>query len=377
MTTDRPEVRADRHAEREAAHKERVAGLSARVVVMRDGGFRLDVDLSIEPATTVALLGPNGAGKSTIVAALSGAVALDAGRIEVGGRVLDSPEDDHFVPAEHRRIGVVFQQYLLFDHLDVLDNVAFGIAGGGVRRAAARSAARHWTALFDLSDLERRRPRELSGGQAQRVAIARAMATEPDVLLLDEPLAALDVESRRELRRILATHLASFVGPRLLITHDPTDAFLLADRILVIEDGSITQQGTPEEIRRRPATRYVAALAGTNLLTGVNARGSLEVAGSDVTLTVADSTTNGDVLATIHPSAIALHASRPEGSPRNIWRTTIEHVEPRGDVTRVTLAGPLALGADVTPAAVAALGLEPRATVWVSVKATEITVVPA
>jgi molybdate transport system ATP-binding protein len=347
--------------------------LSALVRVGRESGFVLDVDLTIEAGTTIALLGPNGAGKSTLIDALSGSLPIDTGRIVLGGRTLDSPDDDVFVPPEDRNVGVVFQEYLLFEHLDVLDNIAFGIPG---RRRAARDAARRWTALFDLGDLTTRRPSELSGGQAQRVALARSMASEPDLLLLDEPLAALDVESRRELRRALQNHLADFAGPRLLITHEPPDAFLLADRIEVIEDGHITQSGSPHHIRQRPATPYVAALAGTNLLVGTNDAGALSLRDHDIDLTVADTHTTGDVFATIHPSAVALHAEQPHGSPRNSWRTTIAHLEPQGDITRVTLGGPLDLSVDVTPAAVSSLALEVGSDVWVAVKATEIGVSP-
>jgi molybdate transport system ATP-binding protein len=351
--------------------------MRAQVRLERASGFSLDIDLDIAAGATTALIGPNGAGKSTVINAIAGALPIDDGHISLDGRTLDSPADGIFVPPEDRRIGVVFQDYLLFHHLDVLDNIAFGIAARGIRRGAARDTARRWSTLFGLTDLERRRPRELSGGQAQRVALARTMATEPDLLLLDEPLAALDVESRSELRRTLRTHLADFAGPRLLITHEPTDAYLLADTIHVLEDGRITQTGTPDEIRRRPATGYVAALAGTNLLSGTNDHGTLTLPGLDITLTVADTHTNGDVLATIHPTAIALHAEQPHGSPRNTWRTTIAHIEPHGDITRVTLSSPLALSADVTPAAVSALGLEPGALIWVAIKATEIGVAPA
>ncbi|MDX2380536.1 MAG: ATP-binding cassette domain-containing protein [Acidimicrobiia bacterium] len=344
------------------------------MVLQRPSGFSIDVDLTVGAGTTVALLGPNGAGKTTLIETLTGALPIDSGRIALGGRTLDSPTDDIFVPLEDRKVGVVFQDYLLFDHLDVLDNVAFGIAG---RRRVAREAARSWIEVFDLEDFVDRRPRELSGGQAQRVALARTMATDPNLLLLDEPLAALDVESRSALRRTLQRHLVGFGGPRLLITHAPTDAFLLADRIDVLEHGRITQSGPPDEIRRRPATAYVAALAGTNLLIGANDRGTLSLRDHDLELTVADTHLAGEVLATIHPSAIALHAEQPHGSPRNSWRTTIAHVEPQGDVTRVTLGSPLDLSVDVTPAAVSSLGLGVGSEIWVAVKATEIEVSPA
>ncbi len=349
-------------------------GLEAHIVLRRSEQFTLDVSLTIDAGETIALVGPNGAGKSTLVDVLAGLLPLDSGAIHLGGRVLDDVANGVFVPPEQRRIGVVFQDYLLFDHLSVVDNVAFGPSSSGRRRREARRAADRWIEAFDLADLRNRRPPELSGGQAQRVALARALASEPDLLLLDEPLSALDVETRSELRRTLAEHLGDYPGPRLLITHDPTDAFLLADRIFVLEDGAVSQAATPDEIRRRPATRYAAALAGTNLLTGTNKGGSLTIDGSTQPLQTADAHTEGRVLVTIHPTAIALHQRQPHGSPRNSWQTTIDTVEPLGETTRITLAQPIPLGVDITPAATAALNLVPGSPVWASVKATEIAV---
>ncbi len=353
------------------------SGLQARIVARRSEEFDLDVDLAIDRGTTVALLGPNGAGKSTAVDALAGTLPLVGGRIRLDDRILDDPVAGVFVPVEERRVGVVFQQYLLFDHLDVLDNIAFGPAVAGRSRREAREVASRLVDTFDLGPLVHQRPARLSGGQAQQVALARALATEPDLLLLDEPLAALDVATRARLRRLLSSHLADFAGPRLLITHDPADAFLLAERIHVLEGGRITQSGSPEEIRHRPATPYVAALAGLNLLTGTNAGGFLTLDDHPHTLRTADTHTTGPVLITIHPNAIALHGAEPHGSPRNSWPTGIATVEPLGEITRVVLEGPVPLCADVTPAAVESMGLAVGSRVWVSIKATEVEVNPA
>ncbi len=353
-----------------------MSGLAAHLQVRRFDGFELDVAFAIEPGETLALLGPNGAGKSTTVDALAGLCALDAGRIELNGHLLDEP-GGAFVPPEERRIGVVFQDYLLFDHLSVLDNVMFAPLAKGVRRAEARAIAERWIERLELKTLADRRPPNLSGGQAQRVALARALASEPALLLLDEALAALDVTTRGRLRRVLARHLAEFDGPRLLITHDPTDAFLLADRIAIVEAGRITQIGSGDDIRRRPATPYVAALAGTNLLAGTNRSGVLSLDEHRHQLQTSDTSISGAVLITIHPTAIALHRERPSGSPRNSWQTTVDSVEPLGDTTRITLADPLPLGVDITPGATAALGLRAGTAIWASVKATEIDVTPA
>jgi molybdate transport system ATP-binding protein len=352
-------------------------GLDAQLVVHRPGGFSLDLTLGIGPGETVALLGPNGAGKSTAVDALAGLVPLDDGHLVLDGRTLDDPRAGVYLPPEERRLGVVFQDYLLFDHLSVTDNVVFGLTVTGTGRRRARSRADRWLDELDLTALANRHPPELSGGQAQRVALARALAVEPDLLLLDEPMAALDVATRSDLRRRLARHLDRFPGPRLLITHDPTDAFLLADRIHVVEEGRLTQVGAPDDIRRRPATPYVAALAGTNLLTGANDGGLLDLDEHPLTLRTADTHTTGRVLITIHPTAVALHPDQPHGSPRNTWPTTIVSVEALGETNRIVLGSPLPLGVDVTPAASEALGLRPGSRVWASVKATEIVVEPA
>ncbi|MGD2103349.1 MAG: ATP-binding cassette domain-containing protein [Acidimicrobiia bacterium] len=347
-------------------------GLQAHIVVARAGGFRLDVSLSIAPGETVALLGPNGAGKSTVVSAITGLVPIDSGRITLGEDVLDDAGTGTFVTADHRRIGVVFQDYLLFPHLSIVENVAFGLRCRRVGRTEALSRSTTWLAQVGLEGLGARRPGDLSGGQAQRVALARALAIEPDLLLLDEPLSALDVTTRDEFRHRLDDHLSVFAGPRLFITHDPTEAFLLADRIHIIESGVITQEGTADEIRLRPATQYAADLAGLNLLAGMAADGAVAVDGH--ALRVADELADGPVLVTIHPAAVSVHRQRPAGSPRNAWETTVERVESLGTRARLRTGSPLALTIEVTDAARRELDIQPGSGVWVAVKATEIDV---
>ena len=381
-----------------------VEGLDAAIRLQR-GEFELDVSLCVEPGETAALLGPNGAGKSTIVAALAGLLPLHDGWVRLAGRVLDQPASGVFIPPEKRHIGVVFQDQMLFGHLSALDNVAFGLISRGLRRAEARARAQAWLDAIDLGDLGQRRPKALSGGQRQRVALARALACEPDLLLADEPLGSLDVTARNRLRRNLAAHLSSgrngggdassvpqagaLAVPRLLITHDPTDAFLLADRVHILEGGRLTQSGTPDELRRSPATAYAADLSGINLLRGNSSNGEITITldAGDATsprhgrrptqvLHAADTTATGAVLVTIHPRAIALHRERPSGSPRNVWRTTAEAVEPLGDITRVLLGPPLHVTADITPGAAHELLIRPGASLWVSVKATEVELTP-
>lgn len=339
-----------------------------------DDAFRLDAEVTIRPGETVALLGPNGAGKSTAVAVLAGLLAVDDGHVHLGQRVLDDPATDTFVPARRRRVGVVFQDLLLLPHLTARDNVAFGLRARGIRRGAAGACADQWLTRLDLADLADRRPSQLSGGQAQRVALARALVTEPDLILLDEPLSALDVTTRMRLRRILAVHLADFPGPRLVITHDPVEAFLLADRIHVVEHGTITQVGTPDDIRLRPRTPWIADLAGANLLSGTARDGAVDLDG--LVLHVADHRVSGPVLVTIRPTAVTVHRDRPEGSQRNAWPTRIERLEHLGDRVRLRTTAPLALTVEVTRESTAVLALAPDREIWLAIKATEVGVQP-
>ena len=226
--------------------------LAAQLRVER-GAFGLELELAVEPGRTLALVGPNGAGKSTALGAIAGLVP-NAGTVRVGDRVLDE------LPVEQRRVGYVFQDYLLFPHLTVLENVAFGPRATGMPRARAREAASAWLARLDLAALAQRRPAQLSGGQAQRVALARALATDPDVLLLDEPLAALDVEIRADVRAELATHLADYAGLTIVVTHSLADVAALAHDVIVLERGKATQRGSLAELTAAPATPYVERL---------------------------------------------------------------------------------------------------------------------
>jgi molybdate transport system ATP-binding protein len=348
--------------------------LSAHLVAEL-GGFRLDARLDVADGEVVALLGPNGAGKSTALRTLAGLLPLHAGRIEVAGTVLDDPARGVFVPAERRPVGVVFQDYLLFPHLSALENVAFGPRCRGTGRATARAQAAQWLDRVGLAGLAERRPRQLSGGQAQRVALARALAVHPRLLLLDEPLAALDAETRLDMRAGLRRHLAAHDGATVLVTHDPLDAMVLADRIVVLEDGHVVQDGDPAEITRRPRTPYVARLVGLNLRRGIATGRSVALDGGPV-LAVADPV-DGPVFVAFAPAAVALFRARPDGSPRNIWPARVDGVERHGDNLRVHLDGPVPASADVTPAAAAELDLVVGAELWAAVKASETYAYPA
>jgi molybdate transport system ATP-binding protein len=340
--------------------------LNAELRVHRDD-FSLELDLAIEPGEVVALLGPNGAGKTTALRALAGLLPSPS-RIEHNGSTWDG------LPAEKRPVGVVFQDYLLFAHMTALDNVAFGLRARGTRKAEANAAAARWLDQVGLAGFARAKPRTLSGGQAQRVALARALATSPDLLLLDEPLAALDAGTRLRVRSELSRHLHDYPGHTLLVTHDPLDAMVLADRLVILEDGRVVQQGAPRDVVRQPRTDYVANLVGLNFYRGVAAGTDVHLDGGGH-LTIAEPA-DGPVHVVFPPSAVSLYPDRPAGSPRNTWQATVAGVEQHAHTTRVDLDGSPAVLADITTATVADLRLQPGDALWVSLKATEIHTYP-
>ena len=314
-----------------------MSGLDLDVVVPG----RVTAALTAEPGEVVAVIGPNGAGKSSLLGAVSGLVPAE-GHVRLGGRDLLR------LPARERNVGIVFQDKVLFPHLSALENVAFGPRSRGVPRAEARTVAREWLERLAIGEHASRRPRELSGGQAQRVAIARALAHQPDLLLLDEPFAGLDVGVAAGLRIELTRHLASYDGITLLVTHDAIDALTLADRVLVIDEGAVAQVGTPADVAARPRTEHVARLVGLNVIR------------------------EADRFRCFGPGAVTVSLARPEGSARNLWRGTVLSAAPHGDAIRLLVSAGPELIADVTPAATRELGLEPGREVWLSVKETAV-----
>jgi molybdate transport system ATP-binding protein len=335
------------------------------------------VDLELEVATgeTLALLGPNGSGKSTALAVAAGLVTPDSGRVVLEGRVLTDvgPRGTGVQVAPHaRRTALLGQEPLLFPHLDALDNVAFGPRSAGTPRGAARREATGWLAQVGVGELADRKPAQLSGGQAQRVAVARALAAGPALLLLDEPMAALDVAVlpalRQTLRRVLADRTA------IVVTHDPLDALLVADRVVVLSGGRVVEEGTSAQVLSRPRSPFAARLAGLNLVAGTWRDGSVEspdglrVHG----LVEGNPPRPGErVIATFRPAAVAVYREPVEGSPRNAFEVTITELEPLADLLRVH-AGPL--HADVTVQAAAELDLHTGLVVTFTVKATEVAV---
>lgn len=312
--------------------------LDARLVVPG----RIDVELSAAPGDVLALVGPNGAGKTTTVQALAGLEPATGHAVLAGRDLLTLAPPD-------RNVGVVFQDQRLFPHLSALDNVAFGLRARGTDKAAARAAARDWLNRLGVADLADTRPGRLSGGQAQRVAIARALVTEPDLLLLDEPFAGLDVGVAATLRIELAHHLAGFGGIALLVTHDALDALTLASSVVVLDQGRVVQVGTPEEVAARPRTEHVARLVGLNVIR------------------------DGDRLRAFPPAAVTVGRTAPTDSTRNRWEGVVRGAAPHGDAVRIQVSGEHDLIADVTPAASRELGLVPGRRVWLSVKETAVS----
>lgn len=369
---------------------------------------RVSARVRVAPGEVVALLGANGAGKSTLLGVAAGLLRPDRGRVELDGRVLlavgtTGPDDASAaagapggpvdVPPHRRGIALLAQEPLLFPHLTVLDNVAFGPRAAGAGRRAARETAARWLERVDVAHLADRRPGQLSGGQAQRVAVARALAAHPRALLLDEPMAALDVaaapEVRQLLRRVLSAPPTGSAPPVLLVTHDPLDALALADRAVVLDAGRAVEEGPVREVLAQPRSAFAARLAGLDLLSGTaTADGLRTSAGTPVAGVLDPGCAPGEAaVAVFSPAAVAVHRDHPApgaSSPRNALAVTVTAVEPRGALVRVRArleAGPAAadaagpvLAADVTAASAADLDLVPGARVWFAVKAAEVSV---
>ena len=337
---------------------------------------RLDLDAAFTVASgeVLALLGPNGSGKSTTLRALMGLLPLAGGRVVLDGTVLEDPAQHTRVEPEKRPISLMFQDYLLFPHMNAVENVAFGLRSRGTDKKTAREKASQTLARLDLSKVAEAKPGAMSGGQQQRVAMARALVTDPKLLLLDEPLAALDVSIKTSVRRLLRGVLSQSKAANILVTHDLLDAVALGDRMIVIENGAIVQTGTPGEVTARPRSSYVADLTGVNLLRGTAHGAVLELDGGGQIFCAGHAT--GPTLAVIAPAAVAVSRQRPEGRECNTWQGKVNAVDLMGDRVRVHIDGTPAITAEVPPAAVDQLKLDDGGDLWAFVEPAAITTYP-
>jgi molybdate transport system ATP-binding protein len=337
---------------------------------------RLDLDAAFTVASgeVLALLGPNASGKSTMLRALVGLLPLAGGRVSLDGTILEDPAQHIRIPPEKRPISLMFQDYLLFPHMSALENVAFGLRSTGMDKQVAREKASQTLARLGLDGVAEAKPGSMSGGQQQRVAMARALVTEPKLLLLDEPLAALDVSTKTDVRRLLRSALRQSSAANVLVTHDLLDAVALGDRMVVIENGAIVQTGTPAEVTARPRSKYVADLTGVTFLRGTARGVRLELDGGGELSCAGHGT--GPMLAVITPAAVSVSRQRPDGPPVNTWPGQISAVDLMGDRVRVRMEGKPAITAEVPPAAVDELKLDDGGELWATVDPAAITVYP-
>jgi molybdate transport system ATP-binding protein len=340
-----------------------------------------DVELALDPGERVALLGPNGAGKSTLLSILAGVLRPDEGRATIEGRTLFDlgRGTERWVAPWNRGVSLLAQDPLLFPHLTVLDNVAFGPRSSGQRTGAARETARRWLDEVDAAEFADRKPAQLSGGQAQRVAIARALAADPRLLLLDEPLAALDVGAtpllRRVLRRVLADRLA------IIVTHDLLDALLLSHKIFVIDAGRIVESGPTAEVIKHPRTPFTARIAGLNMISGSSQADAVSRPTGQLVFGVhrIPVPTGEPAVAVFSPTAVAIFTETPHSSARNTFPVTISELEPRDEQVRVRAgtADGATFTADVIAQTIGDLDLYPGRRIYYAVKATAVTIYPA
>ena len=337
------------------------------------GGFELDAALEVPAGSCLALAGPSGAGKSTLLRIAAGLLRPRDGRVTCGDDVWLDTASGRQVAPELRACGYVFQDYALFGHMAAWQNVAYGLRG--MARSERRSRALGLLERFGVAHLADERPRTLSGGERQRVALARALAPQPRVLLLDEPLSALDARTRAGASRELAGVLRDSGVPALLVTHDFTEAAVLGDRVAVIDDGRIVQEGTAGELAAAPGSAFIADFTGAVVLTGIARPGRgettvVDLDGGGVATSIDRGA--GAVALSVHPWEISLEpaGSHVEGSAQNVLEAEVVSVTRVGNRVRVGLAAPQPLVAEITGAAVSGLHLAPGVRVTATWKAT-------
>jgi molybdate transport system ATP-binding protein len=354
--------------------------LDARLVKRR-GDFALDVSFSAAAGSTTVLIGESGAGKTSILRLLAGLDRLDAGWLTLEGeRYADATAGVH-LPPWRRNIGYIAQDYALFPHLSVYDNVAFGLRATGGSRHGLKDRVHATLALVGISELASRMPGQLSGGQQQRAALARALVLDPRLLLLDEPLSSLDLQTRRALRLELRSLLRRLSCITVYVTHSPVEALVFGDRLIVIDGGAIAQAGSRDDLLRSPRSPFVAELVGTNLFVGRPAglvpSTAAVIRTPDGAFAVGDEAAAGATYLTVSPREITLFRARPEGSAQNLFSGTVQEIVPEppgGERLRVVLDTDPRLVAEVTREAVADLGLADGTPVFATFKATGVHV---
>jgi molybdate transport system ATP-binding protein len=340
-------------------------------------GVHLELALDVADGTSLAVAGPSGAGKTTVLRAIAGLLRPYKGIVTCAGETWLDTERGRYVAPEERRCGVVFQDYALFPHLSAWRNVAFGLRGPRRRERALAALER-----FGAEHLAEGHPRELSGGERQRIALARALVIRPRVLLLDEPLAALDARTRADATRELAEVLRQAEVPAVVVTHDFAEATVLADEIAVVESGRIVQRGEAATLAARPANAFVAGFTGASVLPGVASQrrdGLTEVTLLGGATILSIDHLSGAVAAVVRPWDVSLtdpDTTHDDVSAQNRVAATVTAVTPLGTRARVGLALPEPLAADVTTEACERLGLQPGAKTLATFKATTTRLVP-
>ena len=347
------------------------------------GGFVLEAALTARDGEVLAVLGPNGSGKSTLLGTIAGHLPAHSGRIELAGRLLEGPANSAgrpaWLPPERRRIALLGQRAMLLPHLSALENVAFGPRAQGVRRAAARERAAGWLNEVGMGEHAERRPAQLSGGQQQRVALARALASEPDALLLDEPFTSLDMQSAARARRMIAEQRDRIGVPMILVTHDPMDAVVLAERTLVLREGLVEQQGATTEVLGHPRTQFVATMAGLNLVGGtaddtglLRSPGGLRWSGRGDRLTSGEKGT-----CVFAPGSVRIHGAQPAraaASSANVWTGSVAMMDPTPGGVRLFTAEQPNIAVDCPPTTALALGIRPGVSLSFSVDPEDVSV---
>lgn len=357
--------------------KEKSKNLSINTA-LRLPSLELAADFHVAAGETVALVGPSGAGKTTLLRLIAGLYRPDRGVISLGSRVLWSVERGIDLPPEARRVAYVFQEPALFPHLSVAANVAYSARMAGLSRRDAARQAMGWLERFGAEALGNRRIPSLSGGQKQRVALARAMASQPEALLLDEPFSALDVNTRAEVRQAFSAALADTPVPTLLVTHDPLDARFLSDRVIVLEAGQVTQEGTAEALTAHPRGAFVAHWAGMNLyhIRVGGGEGLQECVADGALFHALPGVVRGEAYLSFAPEEVTLSDAPMSGSAQNQWPGRVVEFASLGDRLRVTVDIGVRVRADITHEAAGRLPLAPGGSVWLAVKATAIRVYP-